>query len=158
MAVKRKKAAAPAKAPAIKVGSYKVALEQKPYGAVKKLLGKGLDEHNIAEGGPYKYSEFVVGVRDLKGQARGGFLVDVFYESAFLKWAWIDKSIRRKSLGRALMKIAEDESRKRGAKNLWLDTFSFQARPFYEKLGYKVFGTLKHGREGVERYWLSKDL
>jgi GNAT superfamily N-acetyltransferase len=97
-------------------------------------------------------------VRDAKGAARGGFLVELYYESAFLKWAWVDKKVRRKALGRALMKQAEDESRRRGARNLWLDTFSFQARPFYEKLGYRVFGTLKQGRKGIERYWLSKEL
>lgn len=144
--------------PATKVGAFKVGLETKPYGALKKILGKGLDEHNIAAAGPYNYSEYVVGVRDAKGAARGGFLVEVYYESAFLKWAWVDKTVRRKALGRALMQQAEDEARRRGCTNLWLDTFSFQARPFYEKLGYSVFGTLKQGRKGVERYWLSKEL
>lgn len=142
----------------MKVGSYKVALEAKPYGAVKKALSKGLDLHNLAAAGPYKYSEFVVGLRDAKGAVRGGFLVELYYESAFLKWAWVDEKLRGKALGRALMATAEGEARRRGAKNLWLDTFSFQARPFYEKLGYKVFGTLKQGRAGVERYWLSKEL
>lgn len=142
----------------IKLGSFTVALEGKATGAVKKALSKGLDAHNIASAGPYKFAEFVIAVRDAKGAVRGGFLMEIYYESAFLRWAWVDKKLRGKSLGRALMAIAEEESRKRGAVNLWLDTFSFQARPFYEKLGYKVFGKLKTGREGVERYWLSKDL
>lgn len=142
----------------VKVGSFKVSLEAKPLAAAKKAISKGLDAHNIASAGPYGFSEFVIGVRDAKGAIRAGFLVDVYYESAFLRWAWVDKKLRGKSLGRALMAAAEEEARRRGAVNLWLDTFSFQARPFYEKLGYKVFGTLKTGRKGVERYWLSKDL
>lgn len=155
MTAKAKKIAA---AKPVKIGAYKVALEPKPLGPLKKIIGKGLNAYNLAGAGPYKYAEFVIGVRDAKGALRGGFLMEMLYESAFLKWAWVDEKLRRKSLGRTLMAVAEDEARKRGAKNLWLDTFSYQARPFYEKLGYKLFGTLDYGREGVKRYWLSKEL
>ncbi|MDB5536981.1 MAG: Acetyltransferase family protein, partial [Devosia sp.] len=41
---------------------------------------------------------------------------------------------------------------------IWLDTFSFQARPFYEKLGYSVFGTIPDYPPGGARYFLSKTL
>lgn len=142
----------------VRVGSYKVALEAGPLAAVKKAIGTGLTDYNVAEGGPYNYSQFIVSVRDARGAVRGGFWVEVYYESAFLKWAWVDEKLRRKALGRTLMAQAEAESRQRGAKSLWLDTFSFQARPFYEKLGYKVFGTLEMGRPEIKRYWLTKDL
>ena len=150
------KAAADAPKPR-RVGSFKVALEAKPFGAAKKILDKGLNAHNIAAKGPYNDSEFIVGVRDAKGELRGGFWVEVYYETAFLKWAWVDPRLQGKGLGRVLMDMAEEESIKRGAGSLWLDTFSFQARPFYEKLGYAVFGTLEMGR-GIERYFLSKSL
>ena len=125
---------------------------------VKKVIGKGLDAFNIRAAGPYADSEFIIVVRDAKGEVRGGFWVEVYYESAFLKWAWTHEKLRGKGIGRALMEGAEAEAKRRGAVNLWLDTFSYQARPFYEKLGYAVFGTLKYGRPGVERYWMSKDL
>jgi GNAT superfamily N-acetyltransferase len=141
-----------------RIGSYRVGLEAKPLAVAKKAIERGLHAHNIAAAGPYKDSDYIVSVRDAKGNVRGGFWVEVYYESAFLRWAWVDPKLQRKGLGRALMEAAEDEARKRGAANLWLDTFSFQARPFYEKLGYRVFGTLKMGRPGVERYWLIKDL
>ena len=141
-----------------RIGSYRIGLEAGPLAPVKKAIGKGLTEHNLAATGPYRASGYVVGVRDAKGELRGGFWVEVYYESAFLKWAWVDPRLQRKGIGRALMAAAEEEALARGALNLWLDTFSFQARPFYEKLGYTVFGTLKMGRAGLERYFLSKDL
>ena len=40
----------------------------------------------------------------------------------------------------------------------YLDTFSFQARPFYEKLGYKVFGTLEDHPKGHTHYFMKKAL
>lgn len=142
----------------VKIGSYKVALEPGPLAPLKRVIGKGLGDFNTAQAGPYKYAQFVIGVRDAKGALRGGFLMELYYETAFLKWAWVDERLRRKTLGRTLMAVAEEESRKRGARNLWLDTFSYQARPFYEKLGYKLFGTLELGRPELKRYWLSKEL
>lgn len=68
------------------------------------------------------------------------------------------EAARGKDVGSRLMSVAEDEARKRGATIMFLDTFSFQARPFYEKLGFKVFGTLKHGAGGIKRFWMAKTL
>ena len=41
-----------------------------------------------------------------------------------------------------------------------LDTLSFQARPFYEKLGYRVYGQLEDfpAGSGHTRYYLTKTL
>jgi hypothetical protein len=39
-----------------------------------------------------------------------------------------------------------------------LSTFSFQARPFYEKLGYEVFATLEDCPVGHCEYFLRKQL
>lgn len=41
---------------------------------------------------------------------------------------------------------------------LYLDTFDFQARPFYERHGYEVFGTLDDYPPGHSRFFLRKDL
>jgi hypothetical protein len=39
-----------------------------------------------------------------------------------------------------MIQMVEEEGKRRGAQDSWLYTMSFQARPFYEKLGYKVVG------------------
>ncbi|MEX3946099.1 hypothetical protein AB4Y44_42815, partial [Paraburkholderia sp. BR10937] len=36
----------------------------------------------------------------------------------------------------------EEEACRRGCSGAWLDTYSFQARAFYERLDYTVFGTI----------------
>jgi GNAT superfamily N-acetyltransferase len=141
------------------VSRIKIALEPKPWREVKRLIGDGLDAYNqAASGGKANESEFIVGVRGARGKFLGGFFCIVYFETCFLKWAWVDASARRNGVGRDLMAACEAEARKRGAKVIYLDTFSFQARPFYEKLGFKVFGTLKMGRKGMARYWMSKKL
>jgi hypothetical protein len=39
-----------------------------------------------------------------------------------------------------------------------LDTFEYQARPFYEKLGYQLFGTLDGYPPGYRQFYLCKRL
>jgi len=57
-----------------------------------------------------------------------------------------------------LLRATEDEGRRLGSHSAYLDTFSFQARPFYERHGYEVFGTLEDFPVGQQRYFLRKAL
>jgi hypothetical protein len=56
------------------------------------------------------------------------------------------------------MKRAELYAVERGCTDAFLDTFSFQARPFYEKLGYRVFGMLENHPAGHQHYFMTKQL
>ena len=55
------------------------------------------------------------------------------------------------------MLAAEAEAIRLGCVGVWLDTFSFQARGFYEKLGYTLFGTIDDYPPGESRFFLSAD-
>lgn len=48
------------------------------------------------------------------------------------------KPLRGQGYGKKLLEATEDESRAQGCRGVFLTTFSFQARPFYERLGYEV--------------------
>ena len=70
----------------------------------------------------------------------------------------VPESMRGQGIGTELMRRAEREAVVRGCRNAWLDTFEFQARPFYEKLGYTCFGELADYPPGFSRYFLRKAL
>ena len=74
----------------------------------------------------------------------------------FIKLLWVSEELRGQGFGRALMSSAEQEALARGCTNIYLDTFSFQARDFYERLGYEVFGQLTDFPPGHKRYFLQK--
>ena len=65
---------------------------------------------------------------------------------------------RGRGLGTQLMAQAEAEARTRGCRNLWLDTYAFQARAFYERLGFEVFGQIDGPAPMFPRWFLRKDL
>jgi len=56
---------------------------------------------------------------------------------------WVDERFRRKGVGSSLLKAAEIEAGKRGARGVLVDTFSFQAPTFYAKHGYSAYGQIE---------------
>ena len=71
---------------------------------------------------------------------------------------FVPETLRGTGLGRQMLLQAEQEAITRGCRGAWLDTFSFQARGFYERLGYAVFGTLDDYPPGQKRIFLHKVL
>jgi GNAT superfamily N-acetyltransferase len=71
---------------------------------------------------------------------------------------FVPEPLRRRGLGTDLMLRAETEARARGCVGSMVDTFSFQARPFYERLGYRVFGTVEDYPPGHSCFFLKKRL
>ena len=65
---------------------------------------------------------------------------------------------RRAGVGARLLRAAEDEALRRGCHSAWLDTFSFQALPFYQRHGYTVFGALDRYPTQHTRYFVRKAL
>jgi hypothetical protein len=57
-----------------------------------------------------------------------------------------------------MLLAAEAEALRRGCPGAWLSTFTFQARGFYERLGYSAFGTVDDYPPGHSLIFLSKRL
>ena len=71
---------------------------------------------------------------------------------------FVDKDHRRKDFGSILLKKVEDEARAVGVELAHLDNFDFQAKDFYLKHGYEIFGVLENCPKGHNRYYLKKNL
>jgi GNAT superfamily N-acetyltransferase len=66
--------------------------------------------------------------------------------------------LRHGGLGSQLLSRIESAGKERGCTNAHLDTFSYQARPFYERHGYELFATLDDYPTGHQRFYLRKKL
>ncbi len=71
---------------------------------------------------------------------------------------WVDAKYRKQGLGSRLLEAVEEIAAERGCTLIHLDTFDFQAKDFYVRHGYEVFGILNDSPEGHCRYYLSKRL
>lgn len=98
-------------------------------------------------------------IEDVQGNIVAGCLAVIYcWNILAVEIVWVDEAHRGKGLGSRLLREAEDRARGLGCRLVHLDTFDFQAREFYEKNGYTVFGTLEDCPEGHCRYYMSKKL
>ena len=118
-----------------------------------------LAAYNESKVGPTAVLPLAILLRD-PGDNRiiGGLTGRSLYDWLFVEWLVVPETLRGQGIGRQLMGRAEAVARERGNVGVWLDTFEFQARPFYEKLGYSVFGEIGEFPRGSSRYFLKKQL
>ena len=88
----------------------------------------------------------------------GGLVGEIGWKWLFVELLWVSGAYRGRGLGTELLNAAEREAARRGARHVYLDTLDFQARPFYERQGYRVFATLDDYPPGHQRFFLRKDL
>ena len=86
----------------------------------------------------------------------GGLWGIGYYGWLFIELLVLPDAMRGQGFGTLLMDRAEAAARAQDCMGVWLDTFSFQARGFYEKRGYQVFGTIDDYPPGQSRYWMKK--
>nr|WP_249680842.1 GNAT family N-acetyltransferase [Roseococcus pinisoli] len=101
---------------------------------------------------------FAALVRDEARNTLGGAIGSSYYGWLVIDLLWLPETLRGTGLGTQVMRLSEAEARARGCAGIRLDTYSFQARGFYEKLGFSLFGTLPDHPPGHTRYWLAKRL
>src|SRR5262245_4793377 len=68
----------------------------------------------------------------------------------------VTEAARGAGYGTRLVNDAESYARSRGAIGATVETHSFQARPFYERLGYEVFARLDGYPPGHVKFYLRK--
>jgi GNAT superfamily N-acetyltransferase len=114
--------------------------------------------YNEAQVGPRNKKEFAFSVHSETGEFIGGLLGFTHWNHFFVSAIFVDQALRREGIGRELLKRAEALALEQGCDVIYLDTFDYQAPGFYEKLGFKVFGTLEEYPTGHRRFYLVKRL
>lgn len=84
---------------------------------------------------------------DHHGQLIAGLTCATAYGWLHIETLWVEEAVRARGVGRRLMTSAETFGRQHGCHSVWLDTSNAEARVFYEKLGYCVFGELANGEK-----------
>ncbi|MGZ8845804.1 MAG: GNAT family N-acetyltransferase [Pyrinomonadaceae bacterium] len=97
-------------------------------------------------------------LRDEHGRIVGGVQGDLWGRSMHIAVLWVDENYRGQGHGSKLMKAIEDFAAAQGHPLVYLETTSFQALPFYQNLGYELFGELPGISEGHTMFFLKKEL
>jgi GNAT superfamily N-acetyltransferase len=122
------------------------------------IIQTGIRAYNDAQTGDGPDGNLGILVKDDAGNTVGGLTGRWYYGWLFVELLFLPEQLRGQDIGTRVMREAEAYALAQGMTGIWLDTFGFQARGFYEKLGYAVFGELPDYPSGHSRYFLQKRL
>lgn len=136
----------------------KITLTDEPSSEALQTMTRLITQFNeVASGRPNDFRPLAILVSDPESdETLGGLWGWTSFSFLHIDLLYLPESLRGTGLGRGLIEQAEAEAIRRGCNGAWLDTFSFQARGFYERLGYTVFGSIEDYPPGHSRFFLKK--
>lgn len=102
------------------------------------FIEQQIDEFNRARWPDEQKRALAVISRSEDGTIVAGAAAKTFGNWLLVENLWVSDGLRGRGLGSRLLKDLETAALKRGCRHSLLDTLEFQARPFYERHGYRL--------------------
>jgi len=137
----------------------RVAVTDAPDARVEAAIGEGLRRFNARQSGIDDSRPLAVVVSDPDtNKVLGGITGRTSLGLLFIDLVFLPDNLRGDGLGSRILKLAEDEGRRRGCRAAMLYTISFQAPGFYARHGWRVFGEIACDPPGTSRIFMTKSL
>ena len=136
----------------------KIEVRRDPSAEETDPIFNGLVEFNESQVGDARFKEFGILASGESAAIIAGLLGHTLWNGFFISALWVAQAVRRKGIGRQLLARAEELALQNGCDHIHLDTFDFQAREFYVKNGFHLFGTIEDYPIAHKRYYLIKKL
>jgi GNAT superfamily N-acetyltransferase len=127
-----------------------------PSDADFRTIFNKLNDFNAPVVGHAQFVLLAVLLHDEAGEVIGGLWGWTVYSWLIINMLFVPEASRHRGIGTALIAAAETEARARGCAGMQVDTFGFQAQPFYERLGFTVFGVQPNFPPGQRCIFLRK--
>src|SRR5699024_9415666 len=101
---------------------------------------------------------FFVLANDASGVVQGGMRASCYWNTLHIELLWLSEDCRGQGIGRQLMAEAEAFARANGCEKAFVETTSWQAKPFYEKNGFHHVATLNDRPKGHASHYLAKSI
>ena len=134
-----------------------IIISETPGPADREAILHALVSYNDSNGPPSGSQPLAILLRDPStGETVGGLWGKSSYDWVFIELLVVPERWRGQNVGTLLLGKAEEVGRERNCVGLWLNTFGFQARGFYEKNGFEVFGSVDDYPRGSNCYFMRK--
>ena len=137
---------------------YTITYVEKPEESAWGIIGRGLHEYNEQQAGDQQFQRLCFVVQSPDEDIVGGVIAELYWGWSYIDLMWIREELRGQGYGHRLLTQVEDKARDLGAKQAYLDTFSFQAPEFYKRHGYQILAEMEDFPVGHQRYIMSKPL
>jgi len=126
---------------------------------IKDVIYNGLKSFNMRHLPDEEIQTLACYVEDDEGNFAGGLTGDIYTNTLFVEFLWVDDKHRNSEIGSMLMERIEAEAKGFGVTHLYLDTYSFQAPDFYAKLGFEEVGRYSgFPTAGTDKIFLQKKI
>jgi GNAT superfamily N-acetyltransferase len=136
-----------------------IVVTEAPDAADTAVIADGLRAYNTVQAGYDDYKPLAVFVTDpATGKVLGGLYGGSYLGQLRVDRFFLPEGLRRDRIGSRVLKMAEEEGRRRGCSRIALNTLEIQAPGFYRKQGYEMAAKLDCAPPGVTRYLMTKKL
>ncbi len=135
-------------------GDTGLSVEHDPDPADRAVLRQLLLDYNDLHVGPSDFRDIAVVLRSPNGPVEGGLVGYTGRGWLHVELFVLPAAVRGQRIGTKILTMAHEEAKARGVIGTKLATSSFQARPFYEKLGYHVYGEIPDYQPGGHARYL----
>jgi GNAT superfamily N-acetyltransferase len=137
----------------------KIVLTDAPEPEDTAIVSDGLRDYNTSQAGFDDYQPLAVFVIDpTTGKVAGGLFGGSYMGQLRVDRFFLPESLRRDRIGSRVLKMAEEEAKRRGCSRVTLNTMEIQAPGFYQKQGYEMAAKLDCDPPGITRYVMTKKL
>jgi GNAT superfamily N-acetyltransferase len=133
----------------------RISFEPQNEGSAQHVVD-GLIYFNIAQTGHDAWYPVRYYLRGEGDAIMGGLLGQIWGRWLHINILWVAQAARGRGHASELLRGAEAYARTHDCKGAYLETFTFQARPFYEKHGYAVFAEMDDYPPGHKQFFLKK--
>jgi ribosomal protein S18 acetylase RimI-like enzyme len=139
------------------MGEPQIELDENPSIDDFRIVLDGVRKFNREQTGNERPRAVACFLRD-EGRIVGGVQGSLWGRSMHIDALWVDEQFRDGGYGSKLMTAVEEYAAAHHHPLVYLETTSFQALPFYRKLGYEVFGELSEISDGHTLFFLRKEV
>lgn len=126
------------------------------------IVNQGIVEYNSSKVPFTQEPAFISVNRVIKGpdgEILAGINSELYcWNVLYIDILWVKDEFRQNGYGSVLLNEIEKIAKEKGCRLIHLDTFDFQAKDFYLKHGYEIFGVLEGCPAEHKRYYLKKDI
>lgn len=136
-----------------------ITIKQQPLNAeLKKRIYEGFSQHSIAMTGYDEKGESIAFVAMDREIFAGAVVAEVFWGALHIKYVYIEEPFRGREIATRLMEQCFTYGRKNRCAFAFVETMSFQALEFYQKLGFELEFTRGGYSHSTSFHYLKKVL
>lgn len=125
--------------------------------AESAVVDAGLDAFNTAATPLADVRSVACFARLSSGEIVGGAVGRTWGRCCEIRQLWVADPHRGRGLGTSLMRALEARAAGRGCRTFYLETWTFQARAFYEALGYGVRLAIGGHAPGIAKFVMMRE-